>query len=322
MFSLSKMLTAVLALKLIEDGLFRLTTPIADVIPEFGAIRKMTINVYHILTHTSGLPRDTPGVAPEVIANLAEFAGWVFQRPTTCRPGERLAYSALIAHSVLGLFMERVSGHSFQQLMQNEILDPLDMVDTSFGLRADLAPRICPVVCAPYILSNPEATNSSMRNNVQFLTQAINMPHAAIPAAGAFSTAPDFLRFAEMIRGKGESNSARILSPAMIEFASRNHTGEMRNEAFAPYFESLNLGDCPGYLGLGFFVRGSTVTNGPFGVLNSSMTLGYAGFGSTLCWVDPEHDLSLVFLSTGLMDEGSSWCRHTTLSDLVISSIA
>jgi CubicO group peptidase (beta-lactamase class C family) len=74
-FSISKMLTAVLALKLIEAGLFRLTTPIADVIPEFGAASKRAINVYHILTHTSGLPRDTPGVSPAAIGILSEFAG-------------------------------------------------------------------------------------------------------------------------------------------------------------------------------------------------------------------------------------------------------
>jgi CubicO group peptidase (beta-lactamase class C family) len=330
LFSVSKLLTGVLALKLVEDGLFRLNTPIASVIPEFGSAQKHEINVYHILTHTAGLPLDTPGVSAEVSANLQAFASWMFPRPAVCRPGERLAYSSLVGHSVLGLFMERICGRPFLQLMQTELLGPLGMSDTSFGLRDDLIPRICPVVSAPYVLEACEADDAAtpalenLRNAkaaASFVGAAINVRGAVIPGGGAFSTAADMLRFAEMIRCGGEFGGARILSPAMIELASQNHTGTLRNEAFGATFRAQKFGDCPGYLGIGFFVRGSSVTNGPFGVLNSPNALGGFGLGATMCWVDPKYDLSMVFLSTGLMGEPDSWSRDTTLSDLVISSL-
>ena len=51
-----------------------MTTPISDFLPKFGAGQKMTINVYHLLTQTAGLPRDTPGVTPAIMANLEQFA--------------------------------------------------------------------------------------------------------------------------------------------------------------------------------------------------------------------------------------------------------
>jgi len=322
LMSLSKVLTATVALKLIEDGVFHLTTPIAELVPEFGRADKQSINVFHLLTQTGGLPMDTPGVPPEVIAQLDQYAAWTFDRPASCRPGEQVAYSVLVAHSVLGLFMQRATGRSFSDLMQEQLFAPLAMRDTAFGPRADLMARRCPLQPASYLLS-PEYQHAATlaAAHIARITGYATHPHAAVPGGGAFSTLADMARFAEMLRRGGELDGQRILSPATIELLSRNHTGEMPNQIFKWLFAGRHWVECPAYLGLGFWGRGERPTPGPFGDLNSPRTFGGIGRGTTLLWVDPVRDLSLVLLTTGLMDEADNFVRYQTLSDLVLSSL-
>jgi len=322
LMSLSKALTSTVALKLIEDGLFHLTTPIAEFVPEFGRADKQAINVFHLLTQTGGLPIDTPGVPPEVIANLEHYAAWTYDRPASCRPGEQVAYSVLVAHSVLGLFMQRATGRAFSELMQEQLFAPLAMRDTAFGPRGDLMARRCPLQPASYLLS-PEHQHAATiaATHIARITGYATQPHAAVPGGGAFSTIDDMFRFAEMLRRGGELDGQRILSPAMLELLARNHTGALPNQVFKWLFAGRQWVECPAYLGLGFWGRGEQPTPGPFGDLNSPRTFGGIGRGTTLFWVDPARDLSLVLLTTGLMDEADNFVRYQTLSDLVVSSL-
>ena len=322
LMSLSKALTATVALKLVEAGVFQLTTPIAEVIPEFGRARKQGINVYHILTQTSGLPIDTPGVPFEVIADLAQYAGWTFDRPPSCDPGRQVAYSVLVAHSVLGLFMQRVTGRPFLNLMQEELFAPLGMRDTAFGPRADLLARRCPIVAAAYLAEPAHKEAAAITaQHVARITGYNAVPDGIVPGGGALSTLHDMHRFAEMLRAGGVYQDARILSPAMLELISRNHTGTLPNEVFRGIFPARNWVECPAYLGLGFWGRGETPTPGPFGALNSPRTFGGIGRGTTMFWIDPKLDMSMVLLTTGLMDEADNFVRYSTLSDLVVSSV-
>ena len=322
LLSLSKALTATVALKLIEDGVFQLTTPIAEVVPEFGRVDKQAINVFHLLTQSGGLPMDTPGVASEVIANLEQYAAWTFDRPAACRAGEQVAYSVLVAHSVLGLFMQRAAGRSFNELMHEHLYAPLAMRDTAFGPRADLMARRCPLQAAPYLLSPDHQHAATIAaTHIARITGYATTPHAVVPGGGAFSTLSDMFRLVEMLRRGGELDGQRILSPAMIELLARNHTGTMPNQIFKWLFAGRAWLECPAYLGLGFWGRGETPTPGPFGTLNSPRTFGGIGRGTTLFWVDPARDLSLVLLTTGLMDEADNFVRYQTLSDLVVSSL-
>ena len=322
LMSVTKALTAVVALRLIEDGVFRLTTPIADVIPEFGQADKETINVYHLLTQTGGLPIDTPGATTDVIADLERYAAWTFDKPASCKPGERVAYSVLVAHSVLGLFMQRASGRPFVQLMQELLFDPLAMRDTAFGPRADLMPRRCPLAPAAYLSRlEKQAAAELAATHIARITGYATHPGSVAPGGGAFSTARDIHRFAEMLRRGGELDGARILSPATLALVAQNHTGQMPNQIFKHLFPDRRWVECPAYLALGFWGRGSTPTPGPFGDFNSPSTFGGIGRGTTLFWVDPVLDMTLVLLTTGLMDEVDNFVRYSTLSDLVVSAV-
>jgi CubicO group peptidase (beta-lactamase class C family) len=149
----------------------------------------------------------------------------------------------------------------------------------------------------------------------------LQVPGVELPGGGCVTTIADLHRFAEMLRRGGELDGVRILSPAMIDYATRNYTGELRNVLFDSMLSDRGWNPFPAYIGLGFFVRGDRLTPGPFGALNSPRTFGGLGAGSTAFWVDPERDLSFAFLSTGLMEDSHHIERLAMLSDLVISSL-
>jgi CubicO group peptidase (beta-lactamase class C family) len=149
----------------------------------------------------------------------------------------------------------------------------------------------------------------------------MRMPGAEIPGGGAVSTMEDLFRFVEMLRNGGELDGARVLSPAMIEYASRNQTGDLRMVLMDPFLSSRNWLPTPAHIGLGFFVRGEGIIPGPFGVLNSPRSIAGMGAGGTAFWVDPQRNLSFTFLSTGLMESSRSQERLGILSDLVLAAI-
>jgi CubicO group peptidase (beta-lactamase class C family) len=124
-----------------------------------------------------------------------------------------------------------------------------------------------------------------------------------------------------MLRNGGELNGARILSPAMIDTATRNYTGTMPNDIWDYAVDARNWPVFPAYLGLGFFLRGKGCHPTPFGSLASPRSFGGVGAGSTVFFVDPVKELSFAFLSTGLMEESRSSERHQRLADLVHAAL-
>jgi CubicO group peptidase (beta-lactamase class C family) len=147
-------------------------------------------------------------------------------------------------------------------------------------------------------------------------------PGAEIPALGCLVTAGDVERFATMLRNRGELDGARILSPAMIDLATRNHTGRMPNEMLSFTTATRGWAPFPAWLGLGFFVRGEGMHPHPFGALASPRTFGGLGAGCNAFWVDPDRDLTLVYLSTGLIvDESRHIERLQRISDIVLSAL-
>jgi CubicO group peptidase (beta-lactamase class C family) len=316
LMSLSKAITTTLTLRLVEDGHFRLTTPLSSWIPELGEAQA-EINVYHVLTQTSGLPMYTPDAGPDVVANLERYAATTFGRAPEFRPGERVAYSVRVAHSVLGLFLQRVMDIPFTELIQHWVLEPIGMRDTVFGPREDLLPRIAPIVPAPYLQADARAeveANTSMINDFSL------RPGAVAPASNAFATASDIHRLAEAWRTGRGVNGEPVLSPAMIDLVARNHTGEMTNDVLDDIFAARNLVQYPAYLAMGFFGRGPGMAQGGFGHLTSPRTFGAMGRGSAMFWIDPMLDMTMTVLSTGLMDEVDNLERLSALSDLAVSS--
>ena len=316
--SVAKQFTNVLALSLVERGALRLHAPVAELIPEFGTLGKETVNLFHLLTHTSGVMSAIPAVPPDVLTNIEKSLAYACALPLESLPGERVNYSILLAHHVIAALCLRADGRgrSFAQMLDEEIFQPLDMRDTALGPRQDLLSRLCPVRAAysgiPALIQ-PDA--------LEGVGELLAMPGCEIPGGGCLTTIQDLHRFAEMLRRGGELDGARILSPAMIEFSTQNHTGELRNVLFDVFAGYRHWEFYPANIGVGFFVRGEGNIPGLFGVLNSSRTFGGFGAGSTGFMIDPEHDLSPAFLSAGLMEDSYHFERMGVLADLVVSSI-
>ena len=142
-----------------------------------------------------------------------------------------------------------------------------------------------------------------------------------MPGGGAIATAHDVYRFAEALRRGGELEGARILSPALLQLATTNHTGSEPNHLFDSLCEARGWDDFPAYIGLGFFLRGDGIFATPFGLTASSATFGGLGAGSTLFWVDPQRELVFVCLTTGLIEDSRNFERLQRLSDLVLAAV-
>lgn len=316
--SVAKQFTNVLALSLVERGLLRLHAPVDELIPGFGTLGKDKVNLYHLLTHTSGIMSAIPPVPPEVLCNIDSLVEFACGLPLESQPGERVNYSILLGHSIIAALCLRADGRgrSYAQMLEDEIFAPLGMTSTSLGLRDGLQARMCPVKVSyediPALLP-PEA--------VEGLGALLAQPGCEIPGGGCVTSVQDVHRFAEMLREGGELDGVRILSPAMIDFCTRNHTGSLRNVLFDMWIGTRGWLEYPASIGCGFFMRGEGNLPGLFSVMNSPRTFGGFGAGSTGFTVDPERDVTLAFLSTGLMEDSYHFERMGVVASLVMAAL-
>ena len=316
LFSVTKTFTALLVLRRVERGQIQLTTPVAEIIPEFGVKGKQRVTVAHLLTHTGGMPVELPFILPDQLGDTEAVALAVCNQALQSKPGRIVSYSPIGAFAVLAEIVRRVDGGSrpFRQIMQDELFVPLGMKSTSLSLRPDLASRLAPVVVRDRTagIIPPEALES------------INVLHSEsfeMPGGGALGTAHDLFRWAEMLRRGGELDGVRILSPALLELALTNHTGGEPNHIFDAMCEARGWDQFPAYLGLGFFLRGEGIFPMPFGLTVSRDTFGGLGAGSTMFWVDPQRDLAFVCLTTGVLEDSRNFERLARLSDLVLAAV-
>lgn len=316
-FSVTKAITNVLVLRAIELGRFALTTRISDLVPEFKGFSREQITVHHLLTHTSGLPI-VFAIRPDMcIDRLDEVVAAVCAsiRPAE-PPGERVAYSPIANHALLGEALRRTDPgrRSYRAIVSEDLFAPLKMGDSSVGLRADLRSRhAVPDFRNNFPITHPGHSNLGPNG-------AFEEEHAEMPWVGVASTVPNLFRFAEMLRRRGELDDARILSPATVEAATRNWTGEKPNELYKTLFHQRGWPPAPAYLGLGFSLRGTALCHHLFGTLTSPETFGNYGAGSALFWVDPVRDLTFVCLSAGLMESTTNIERFQRLSDIAVSA--
>lgn len=316
LFSVTKAFTAVLVLRCVDRGEIQLTTPIAEVIPEFGVKGKQRVTVSHLLSHTGGMPPDLPPMPIDRFGDLEAVALAVSNQALLVKPGRLVSYSPVGAFAVLGEVVRRLDGGSrpFRRIMDEDLFAPLGMKSTSLGLRPDLGARFSPVVVRdPHPGLFPREALEGMN---ALMTEAFEMP-----GGGAVGTAHDLFRWTDALRRGGELDGAGILSPALLKLATTNHTGSEPNHLFDSWCETRGWESFPAFIGLGFFLRGEGIFPMPFGLTASSSTFGGLGAGSTMFWVDPERDLAFVCLTTGLMEDSRNFERLQRLSDLVLAAV-
>lgn len=314
--SLTKCFTNILAMRQIERGELLFSTTVAEVIPAFAGRGRDGINVLHLLTHSSGLPPIiAPLVGPEA-AVLERVIDAICRTVTpVAPPGSIVSYAPAVAHALLAEMIRRRDprGRTFRQILQDELLDPLGMDDTALGLPAERRSRHVPLRFLK--------ENSGIGGQSNVLVPQMYEDGSEMPWVGATSTVPDLYRLTEMLRGRGRLGDTRVLSSAMVALAAQNHSGERPNNLYSFFSHAEGWGDLPAYIGLGFFLRGTTIAPNRFGSLASPGTFGHTGAGSALFWIDPERDLTFICLFAGLLDEPQNFARYSRLSDIVSAAV-
>jgi len=318
LMSLSKAFTAALTLRAIDHGRYALDTRVADLIPAFGTGGKARVTVRHLLTHTAGTYSHfapAPPLTPQELGNLAKNVLAISALPATGVPGERVMYNPFAGYAVLGQILVATdpAKRSFQQIAREDLFEPLGMHDTHFGLRADDPRRV------PVSFTDRNATPASWPT-CELLNTALD-EDAEHPAGGAFGTVDDVFRFADTLRKRGRHHNYRLISQAMFDYASQNHTDALSNSAWDWCREAHGLPDYPANFSLlGGYVRGKGHYMNGAGYLASPRTFYAVGGGSTMWMVDPERDLTFVFLSAGFIEGLAHFDRLRRLGDLVLAA--
>lgn len=294
LYSNTKVVTAAALWLLAEDGLLRFSDTVAKHLPGFEAHGKGGITVLQLLTHQGGFPT----------AEIPE-AAWEdhdLLRRTVCgftlewTPGSRLLYHPASAHWTAAVLIEALAGEDFRTLIRRRVIAPLGLEDELFvGLPDAEHGRAAGMYDPPeaggrFPPRMPENTAAARR--------------AGIPGGGGYGSARAMAAFYQMLANKGAlPGGARLLSPRMVEFVTRNFTGDRVDEYMG----------LPMHRGLGPHLRGDTVAIRGLGAIAHPLTFGHGGVGSSYCWADPTSGVSFAFLSNCRQSEPF----HTERMDLV-----
>jgi CubicO group peptidase (beta-lactamase class C family) len=257
-YSMTKPITSVALMSLYERGAFQLNDPVHRVIPEWKDLRVFVsgkgdaietrepdqpMTFRHVLSHTGGLsygwtrhPVDRTYVAQGVARGpgetLRSFVEKLAHAPLWYSPGEHWMYS--YSTDVCGYLVEAISGRRFDTFLQEQIFDPLGMVDTSFSVAPEKAHRL-----AANYERQPDKTMKLIDDPAT--SSYLTPPTFFSGGGGLTSTTVNYLRFCEMLRRGGELDGARILGRRTIELMTKNHLpggGSLSGLAIGPFSET------------------------------------------------------------------------------------
>jgi CubicO group peptidase (beta-lactamase class C family) len=309
--SMSKAITTVAAMMLMEEGKLLLDDPVSKFIPAFKKTTVMSpaatsgsessavparreVTIRDLMTHTAGLSYGTgPLEAQYKAANVHmwyfadkdEPVGMTIERlaslPFAAQPGERYVYG--FSTDVLGVVVEKASGMSLDDFFRTRIFEPLKMVDSSFYLPPAKAGRFATV----YASGTDGLTRAPEPGRGQG-DYVIGPRKAFSGGAGVLSTAGDYARFLQMLLNGGSLDGARLLGPKSVELMTSNHVGNLYQEGRFGF-------------GLGFEVVEHVGRSGRPGSVGE---FGWGGAYYTKFWVDPVEKVVAVFMTQLLPSSG------------------
>ena len=318
LFSMTKLVTTTAALILVEEGKLKLTDRIDQFLPALKDLKVFTggsadapvlvpaaspITIEQLLTHTAGTFYNF-SAPPELVKlqdradlwtapNLTEFVARVTKVPLAHQPGTAFAYG--INTDLLGAVIEKVSGQSLDDFFQQRICGPLKMVDTAFWVPAEKRSRIARI-------HNRDTTGQLVLDPVENSDERCGPTHGLrMGGAGLYSTAGDYVRFAQMLLNGGQLDGTRILGRKTVEFMTRDHIAHLAQ----PHpFGAVEQG-----FGLGVRV----VTNlGRSPTLGSEGCFGWDGYATTTVQIDPQERTVAILLYQHLpFNEGDVFTPFT-----------
>ncbi|HEV2362785.1 MAG TPA: serine hydrolase domain-containing protein [Caulobacteraceae bacterium] len=306
--SMTKPITSVAALMLMEEGKLALEDPISRWAPEFADMQVLkspngplddtypaprAITVEDLFTHRAGLAYRFSSVGPIAHAYDAaigdilnqektpdEFLSALSGLPLVYPPGERLFYSH--ATDVLGFIVGRIGGRGFREFLFDRIFGPLGMVDTDFYVPPEKRDRAAVV----YGMDQ----ESGRLQPVPFL-QFDTAPRFCGGGGGLISTIDDYLKFARMLLGAGKADGVRLLSPRTVELMQTNRLTQAQREVD---FLGLPLWASQGF-GLGVSMILDPEKHEWMGA-GAKGAFGWPGAFGTWWQADPENEMILIYL--------------------------
>ncbi|WP_235537796.1 serine hydrolase [Pelomonas sp. Root1217] len=283
-YSMTKPIASVAVLMLMEEGALALDDPVERHLPEFagqrlrdGAKPRRPVTLRQLLTHTSGFDTAGAEVDPQAAADLATFARRVAAVPLAVEPGSRFRYDG-INTDVLCRVVEVLSGRSFARFLRERIFEPLGMGDTGFTVPAAQRHRIADIT------SVADDGRRLLANARSAEAPGIALRGYDSGAGGLYSTAADYLRFAQMLLDEGWWRGQQLLSPRTVALLRMNQVGH------------LDVGNDLGP-GEGFGLGVSTVVDvARRGRLGSEGAFGWPGAATTYFTVDPRERLVALLL--------------------------
>lgn len=293
-FSATKAITATLVHKLAEEGAIRLEDCVSKYIPEFAQNGKGMTTIAEVLSHRGGFPMfDLPKdeIHTETLLDWQRCIKLICNAPPTHRSGPRLSYHAVTGGYIVAEILQRVTGYTLQQYLDEKIRRPLGMTYFTYGLapehRAKAALNYAAGVPVVFPISKllERALILPMQGVIDVSNTAI-FKEAVVPAGNLYCTAEELSRFYQMLLDGGVWNGREVLRRETVARLQRpacnlqlDHTLKIPMR----YSEGFMLGANP----FGIF--------GPM----TGKAYGHLGFMNILGWADPARGLSVGLLVTG-----------------------
>jgi CubicO group peptidase (beta-lactamase class C family) len=322
-YSMTKPITSVAFMMLVEEGRVALDEPVHKYIPEWRDLgvfvggtapafrtrppsRPMLI--VDLLRHTSGLTygfqqrsnvdaayREAKIGAVENVGTLTSMIEALAKIPLEFSPGEAWNYS--VSTDVIGYLIGKISGKPFEQFLKERIFDPLGMSDTDFHVPAGKTHRF-----AACYADDPQGGATLTLYDDPETSSFLAPPEFKSGGGGLCATATDYLAFCRALIDGGKAGGVRLLGPKTLKLMMSNHLpggADLPQVSRAPVNEAT-------YYGIGFGL-GFSVTIDPARTLiaGSAGECAWGGAATTLFWIDPAEELIAVFMTQVLALSGS-----------------
>lgn len=280
--SVTKPITAIAIMVLMEDGKLTLDDPVAKYLTDFkrtagkAELSPDRITIRHLLTHTTGLPSQRlPEIEDITIKRdrtLSDVVTFLAKQEPECEPGTRFRYSSG-GFAILGRVIEVVSGKPYEQFVDERIFKPLGMKDSFFFIPPGKENRVASIY---------SVQDGKLNKWDELERYARNAKYSA-PEFGMYSTASDLAALCQMMLDGGTFKGRRFLSRLSVAEMTKNQTLNIPNANTQK----------PAYQGLGWGLSGDPTNDFP---LTTPGSFGHNGAFGAIVWIDPKEQLIRIFL--------------------------
>lgn len=293
LFSQTKVLTSSAVWTLVEEGRLSFMDKVSDHLPEFASRGKGEITLHQVMTHQGGFP--SGDVSQASWTDHARMRAEVCDFSLDWTPGSRLQYHPRAAHLTQAMVIEAVTGRDYRDVIRDNVLAPLGLTDDIFvGVPASAQGRCADTYAA-----------EKRDNSAEFKA-------AGMPSGGGYATARGMAAFYQMLLGQGRLGGVRLLSPRLILYVTKSHTGERGDDA---------MGGIPMHRGLGPHVRGDSDKIRGLGAIAAPQTFGHGGAGSSYSLADPTSGVSFTYVTNFMATDPWHSARLDRIANLVHAAI-